>query len=86
MIRSPYCARWSIAQSMAAITLLVRPEPSARNTFRLTRFAPGATPRNPSPAPPMIPATCVPCPYWSCPPPWEPVKSTVASTRPCRAL
>ena len=46
MIRSRTAARLSIAQSMAAITSLVRPEPSRPNTFRLTRFAPGATPLN----------------------------------------
>ena len=34
----------------------------------------------------MIPATCVPCPYWSSPVPLAPVKSTDGSMRPCSAL
>ena len=38
------CARLSIAQSMPAMTSLVRPLPSAPSTRTLTRFAPGAMP------------------------------------------
>jgi hypothetical protein len=62
-------------QSSALMTLLVRPEPSASRTFRLTSDAPGATPLKPSPSPAMMPAMCVPCPSLSSPVPFGPVKS-----------
>ncbi|MBI2361900.1 MAG: trypsin-like peptidase domain-containing protein, partial [Elusimicrobia bacterium] len=44
MIRSPYSSLCAIAQSMASITQLALPDPSAPSTFRLTRCASGAMP------------------------------------------
>ena len=58
--------RLAIAQSIASMTSLVSPEPSAPSTLRFTRWRPA-----PCPEPriaillAMIPPTCVPCPYSS---------------------
>ena len=41
---NPILARWSMAQSIALMTSLVSPEPSAPSTRRLTMWAPGAMP------------------------------------------
>ncbi len=61
MTRSRNCALCSMAQSIALMTSLVSPEPSAPSTRRLTMCAPGAMPAYPpSFLPAMIPATCVP--------------------------
>ena len=74
------------AQSMASITSPATPRPFASRTFRLMMFAPGATPSVSSkrlrPAAAMIPATCVPWPFWSMPGPRSSVKSRVAMMRP----
>ena len=67
------------------MTSLVSPDPSAPSTLTLTRLAPGATPRNPPPSPPTMPAMCVPWPSASSPRPLARVKSTLARYRPFSA-
>ena len=57
-IRMFHARRLSMAQSIASMTSLVCPEPSAPIAFRLTMCAPGATSR-------MMPAMCVPWPFSS---------------------
>ena len=60
----PKRRRLATANSMARMTSLVRPRPSASSTFSATKLMPGATPRiAPSIAgscAPISPATCVP--------------------------
>ena len=63
--RMLYRALFSMAQSMASMTSLDWPLPSAASTRRLTMCAPGAMPRKPpgtSLLPAMMPATWVPWP------------------------